>query len=504
MDKGDYVEYTKEYFDRCRELADCGDVRSISELAYFYFYGQFVVEDHRKAAELWLKAAEKGDALAQNAIACSYQDGDGVEQDTKKAIYWHEQSAQNGNILSFHALAHIYSSGIGIEPDKSKAVSYWYKVAVADGCPAQHEAEYNIAQSLFYGTGIEIDQSEAIRWYEKSANGGFVEAMTTLAYRYENGEGTDLNIRKAMSWYRKASDAGDHNATLNLANIYLMGKGIPKNAKRANELLQKAAEAGNGMAASSLGRNYTIGEGVPQSLQDAEYWIKLGERLGYINSDTMCNLGIMYKQQKRYEEAFQCYKKALDVDSSNVNAQFMYGQSLYFGRGTEMNHKKARPHLEFCISRNPNDTDAKRILEGIRAYDQLEYCIDTAMTLLQHPRCIEEIYFSISIYDGCVSMYCHLERWDNHRNDDKYNSYLQNVGWKAFETTFDEVEIKSKPVSPANYPLTVDDCQYKKLIRILSLSKDVEFKYVLRMLGAKYNLSDFEISSDSIVYKNLR
>lgn len=53
--------------------------------------------DKAKAAEWYLKAAQKGHADAQNNLGLLYKKGEGVPRDLKKALEWFYKSAKQGN-----------------------------------------------------------------------------------------------------------------------------------------------------------------------------------------------------------------------------------------------------------------------------------------------------------------------------------------------------------------------------------------------------------------------
>jgi TPR repeat protein len=53
-----------------------------------------VPEDHVKAAQLFLEAAQMGDAQAMNLLGVAYSHGSGVHRDIDKAVYWWKKSVE--------------------------------------------------------------------------------------------------------------------------------------------------------------------------------------------------------------------------------------------------------------------------------------------------------------------------------------------------------------------------------------------------------------------------
>ena len=73
-------------------------------------------------------------------------------------------------------------------------------------------AQFNIADCYFYGNGVQLDKSEAIRWLAKAAE-----------------------LNDALSQY-------------NLGIAYLKGLGVGKDEHKGIQLIQKAADQGNELA----------------------------------------------------------------------------------------------------------------------------------------------------------------------------------------------------------------------------------------------------------------
>ena len=64
--------------------------------------------------------------------------------------------------------------------------------------------------------GIEKNESEALRWYRKSAEGGDSYAMYLLGRAYERGTGVAVDRVEAVQWYRKAAAGGSESAAQRL------------------------------------------------------------------------------------------------------------------------------------------------------------------------------------------------------------------------------------------------------------------------------------------------
>jgi TPR repeat protein len=72
----------------------------------------------------------------------------------------------------------------------------------------ESEAQYAVAMMYAAGEGVEMDQKEAAKWFEKAAEEGHPHGMFNIAERYETGNGISKDPEKAMRWYRKAAETG--------------------------------------------------------------------------------------------------------------------------------------------------------------------------------------------------------------------------------------------------------------------------------------------------------
>ena len=58
------------------------------------------------------------------------------------------------------------------------------------------------------GRGVEKSNTEAVKWYRKSAEQGHATAQKNLAWMYREGRGVERSNAEAIKWYRKAEQNG--------------------------------------------------------------------------------------------------------------------------------------------------------------------------------------------------------------------------------------------------------------------------------------------------------
>jgi hypothetical protein len=93
------------------------------------------------------------------------------------------------------------------------------------------------------------DYRRARAIWRELAEGGDVDAQTSLAGMYLTGSGVERDFRLAAKWYRPAAERGDAIAQLNLGDLYIRGLGVEKDPVRAWFWLSLAAAAEHDWAA---------------------------------------------------------------------------------------------------------------------------------------------------------------------------------------------------------------------------------------------------------------
>ena len=97
-------------------------------------------------------------------------------------------------------------------------------------------AQYEIGSLYHRGAGVDRDVLRASRWYERSAELGYVEAQYRLGNMYLMGEGVRQSDSEAAHWFEKAAQQGHADARSNLSNLQRIST-----ARTREELEQEAA-----------------------------------------------------------------------------------------------------------------------------------------------------------------------------------------------------------------------------------------------------------------------
>ena len=92
-----------------------------------------------------------------------------------------------------------------------KKVLHWYTKAAEQGHSA---AQFDLGMLYYTGSGVAVDDTQALDWITKSAKGGYLPAHNVLGYAYHNGYGVEQNYSKSYMWYTIAKKQDDDTACL--------------------------------------------------------------------------------------------------------------------------------------------------------------------------------------------------------------------------------------------------------------------------------------------------
>lgn len=173
--------------------AQHGYAKAQRSLAICYINGYGRDENSVEAANWFEKSAEQGDVDAQYNLGVCYYDGKGREQDYNKAADWYEKAAEKGHQKAQNNFGVCYHDGLGRKKDLRKAVE-WYHKSAAQGEPI---AYFNLADMYFQR---EI-RGNALVYYKKAADSGYLKAVRMIGRCYETGSGILANQQKAQAYY---------------------------------------------------------------------------------------------------------------------------------------------------------------------------------------------------------------------------------------------------------------------------------------------------------------
>lgn len=194
-----------------RRAAECGVGAACSRYASLCMHGEDGVKKNLEVAKFW----------ATRALSLGYQHNEyvlkqiigdeNIVDDTIDTTKIYNDAAQAGEPYAMYEIGNAY-----IEEDFDKAAELWKKASDM-GCDL---AKINLAEYYCY---VKKDYTTANRLLEELANRGYIKACKDLAESFYYGYGVEKDVAKAFYWNEKALNFGDSWARYLLAVMCLEG-----------------------------------------------------------------------------------------------------------------------------------------------------------------------------------------------------------------------------------------------------------------------------------------
>lgn len=121
--------------------------------------------------------AEAGDPVGQFYLGAMYAEGKGVMQYHKKAVELYKKAAQQDYLPAQFSLGMAYVNGQGVSRDYAMAAKWWDRAAKRDHA----EAQYNLGGLYYYGLGVRMNHRKAQKLFMSAADQGHKQAQRALA-----------------------------------------------------------------------------------------------------------------------------------------------------------------------------------------------------------------------------------------------------------------------------------------------------------------------------------
>ena len=147
-----------------------------------------------------MKLAKKGNAEAQFKVGEMYETGFGVKKDMNEARTWINKSAAQGNEAAGYKLLYWDVEKNGLKGGNKEKVADLQAKAKAGNAQAQ----YYVGKMQAYGVGLKKNTDEGLKWLNKAAFVGVLEAEREAVIVKENKVREDAAAKKRADNKRKA------------------------------------------------------------------------------------------------------------------------------------------------------------------------------------------------------------------------------------------------------------------------------------------------------------
>lgn len=114
----------------------------------------------------------------------------------------------------------------------TRSEAFW-KV-YTDALRGDKNAQFDVGVMFERGIGVDLNQSQAAKWYQKAAIQGHKDAQYNIGIMYASGRGVDINEQFAMMWLASSAKQGDKESRALLLTM-IDGKLKPNNQSGNSE-----------------------------------------------------------------------------------------------------------------------------------------------------------------------------------------------------------------------------------------------------------------------------
>jgi hypothetical protein len=317
----------KEAYSLFQKLSEEGNGRAFYFLALYNILPLGISHGGIGEAQGFLhKGSQLGDPLSQYEEAL-FMSQNGEKKDIRPLFEKVKDLADKGDVFAMDEVPEcLFTDRWGLQ-DIDKGLSYLKEAADKGNWMAASD----LGDEYFQKRHIPQDFDKAFAYYKKAADKGFVYATDQLAFCYYRGTGTDVNHKKGMALWRKCASLGYAPSANALGFVLDFGPENERNEKEAFGFFLQAAKGGFPLGYGNAANCYYYGRGTKKDRRLARYWYQKGAEAGLNTS--MMQLGVMMREDKRYDEAYQLFKKA--AENGNLDAMGWLASCYSEGLGTK-------------------------------------------------------------------------------------------------------------------------------------------------------------------------
>lgn len=321
-------------FDQLQDMVNEGNSEAMLEMGVRLYDGLITQDEYSdyKVTELFEKAAEMGNSEAQARLAhkliAKYN---ATQEEIDRGFSLLAKSKSKKCPHAYYVYGRIYQFGLGgVQKNEEEA----YKKYDKGGDLGSIESRVQKAYCKTTGTGVEKNRQVGLGEMLNIAE----ETQSAYAYMFlGNIYFKSSQKQEAFDCYLKAAEKGYVSAEYSLATCYYYGDGVEKNHDEAFRLFETAAKKGHRSAEEMLGECYYFGHGTERNREKGLELLHKAAKRGDKHAEFM--LGEAYllgpAEIKDHAEAFKWYCRA--ADKGHTEAQYMVGSCFLSGTGTVKN-----------------------------------------------------------------------------------------------------------------------------------------------------------------------
>lgn len=257
--------------------------------------------------------------------------------------------ANSGDAEAQYQMGLVFSEGEVVTAIDTEAFKWFEKSAKQGHTKAQNK----LGEMYDRGQGVDESTSDAAEWFRRSAKQALAEGQWNLGRMLETGRGVEQDLAEAVKWYRMSADQLFAKAEDSLGRMYEEGQGIERDWIEAEKLYGRAASRGLAEAEYHMGELYRKGRGTgvftmysQNAKNSARVWYLKAAKKGH--AAAQYQLGITYFG-KDDVLALRWIQKA--VDQGHRDAQVYLGRLYEKGEGVPQSMSEAKALYRIAANR---------------------------------------------------------------------------------------------------------------------------------------------------------
>jgi TPR repeat protein len=185
-------------------------------VALFYDLGWGLTPNRATACQWYQKAAKNNMPGAMQALGQCFLEGQGLEQNKKLAYHWFIKAFEQGIPSGACQAGELLLSGDGIEINLIAGQRLCLEAAQQGSISAQKK----LAQWYLHGQYFPRDYQLAFNWLQRVASEKSPDSAYLLAQFYDKGIGMNVDEKQALRWYEIAALGKYQKAYMPTALLY--------------------------------------------------------------------------------------------------------------------------------------------------------------------------------------------------------------------------------------------------------------------------------------------
>lgn len=272
-----------------------------------------------------------------------------------EVYWWSLHNSEKNDPMGNYVLGRCFLTGIGTPIDETQAIRLFER-ASGQGV---HEVLVDLGRMYQNGWGVEKDAAKAKQFFQQAVANKVPRGFDALGWWFFDEEKDNI---KALSYFQKSADAGYAGGIADVGYMYELGYGVDKDIAKALQMYLKAADAGNAIGLCNAGYFYEQGIGTDQNHETALQFYLLSASKG--NARATYKVGFLKQygdinQDVNYSDISKWYAQSAQKDYIPAKVELAF--LLLDGLGVPKNQERAMEVLEEAGPQNVGAWGACRI-----------------------------------------------------------------------------------------------------------------------------------------------